>query len=331
MTFQHLGLYASSSLAEQSQKHREDEPLSWAWAWLSANENDFIREKAFPTPENKRAKAPVTKPALSPLGQAIAWGTAYRYLQDEAQGLNAVNALKEGLEWSDANDLRQTLMQTLAMGHLFELVRPHPALTFSQAWLARYEERVMSLITPPQENRMLACWQNALKVGAGVTLNHPEWLTEAQTLFIEMIQDVHPEGYFKFVAENKREMGFPHQFYTVVALVLTAEIAEHAQHDFWAIENRGVTLGTAVSYVVYYYFFPDKWRWGDAPSDTDVRDLVREHGAFFEMAHHRAKLLRGIDTLLDENRPYFSPLAGGLTTLTHGIPRKEPKKRGWLW
>jgi hypothetical protein len=329
MTLKHVGLYSTSELLEQARNARETEPLSWAWAWLNAEEGAFIRQRAAPTPEDKRATAPVHKPALSPLAQALADATAYAYDHNEARGARAVDALRQAQIDAGAPDDLRAMMQGLAWANVFALLKGHPALTFADAWRAGYRQRVQAWLTG--EGWLVSCWQGALRMSLGVLMGDEAQARLASEAYQTTIRDVHAEGYFKTIAENKRDMGYREQFFAVMALTLTAEMAEGLGLGLWAWDNRGVTLGTALSYAMYYTFFPDQWRWGDAPTQESVKALVGEYGAFFEIAHHRTKLLRGIETLLDENRPFFSPYGGGLTTLTHGLPRPEPKRRGWLW
>lgn len=329
MTSKHVGLYSTPAMLEQARATRDTEPLAWAWAWLNAEEGAFIRQRPAPTPEDKRAIAPVHKPALSPLAQALADATAYAYDGDEQRGARAVDALQQAHVGADAPDDLHAMMQALAWANAFVLLQAHPALTFAGAWRAGYHQRVQALMA--REGWLTSCWQVPLRMSLGVLMNDDAQARLAVEAYQTHIRDVHAEGYFKTIAEHKREMGYREQFFAVMALTLAAEMGEGLGLGLWAWDNRGVTLGTALSYAMYYTFFPDQWRWGDAPTQEEVNALVREYGAFFEMAYYRTKLLRGIEALLDENRPFFSPYGGGLTTLTHGLPRPEPKKRGWLW
>jgi hypothetical protein len=143
---------------------------------------------------------------------------------------------------------------------------------------------------------------------------------------------IHPEGYIKSVVDvDDAQRGFQQMLEVTGALCLTAEAAERAGGGLWTYQNRGVGISTAVAYVVSFYFYPGKWRWGGALEAAFVTDQLSQHGAFLEMAARRAPL-RATDILLEDLRPMFSLYFGGLTTFTHGAPPElEPKKRRFLW
>ena len=89
-----------------------------------------------------------------------------------------------------------------------------------------------------------------------------------------------------------------------------------------------MSLNTAVTYLVYYYFYPEKWRWDEQISREDTERLFRQYGAWLEIATSRANP-RGVELLLEEQRPCFGPLVGGLTTLSHSETVKR-RRFGWL-
>jgi hypothetical protein len=108
------------------------------------------------------------------------------------------------------------------------------------------------------------------------------------------------------------------QVLVVEALTLMAEAAEHVGVDLWGYSFRGVSVMTAFSYIMYYYFFPDKWRW-----DVNItNEPFREYGGFLELVNYHA-YPKDLKPLLDDLRPIYDPPGGGLTTLSHGIVRKR--------
>ena len=109
-----------------------------------------------------------------------------------------------------------------------------------------------------------------------------------------------------------------------------AEMAAQAGLDLWSYDNRGVTPATAATYLLYYFYFPEKWKWSPGLTRQRTTDVIRREGAFLEIVNQRAPL-HAVDPLLEELRPLFCPWTGGLTTLTHSIPPVREKRRWRLW
>jgi hypothetical protein len=110
------------------------------------------------------------------------------------------------------------------------------------------------------------------------------------------------------------------------ALILTAEAAAHAGTNLWDFQHRSISAMTPTPYLLYYYYYPEKWRWDVGLEGEDVKALYRRHAGFWEMAQHRAPN-RDRKILLDELRPIYDTWGGGLTTLTH-CNETAPKRRG---
>jgi hypothetical protein len=328
----HYGLYFNEEHLQNAKNQRDKEPTSWAWAWLMADSEAVLRQRPTPTHADKKATTPVTKPLLSPLGQALQGAYRYRALGDTASGVLAVQFLQAGNGFEDNLGLLENIQSLMAMAHCFEMVRDHPDLRlFGNQWLQAFHERVDILVNAPSTSPHERAWQNSLHVVAGVVLESQRHFELGVSAIQQMVNSIHPEGYIKAIVEGADELSFWRMLTTISALTLGAETATLAGENLWAYENRGVGIGTAVTYMVYYYFYPDKWKWATGITTEMTRQLFIEHGAFIEIAAHRATL-RGVDILLDDQRPLFSALNGGLTTLTHSIkPSPEKKKRGWLW
>ena len=140
---------------------------------------------------------------------------------------------------------------------------------------------------------------------------------------------VHPEGYFKLLVVNAtdKESAFKDMVLACAALTLAAEAASQAGENLWQYEKRDVGLNTSVTYLVYYYFYPDKWRWGEGEmSDEYTQAIFTDIGAGLEISNRRVNP-RGVELLLEDQRPFFNAYMGGLTTLSH-IKTEKPRYFG---
>ena len=91
----------------------------------------------------------------------------------------------------------------------------------------------------------------------------------------------------------------------------------------------GAADGLVITVLHYYYFYPEKWIWSSGLTRDETEAVMRREGVFIEMVNRRFSV-RGIEHLLDELRPFYNPLAGGLTTLTHSAaPEAKPRWRLW--
>ncbi|MCU0514595.1 MAG: alginate lyase family protein [Anaerolineae bacterium] len=285
---------------------REQEPLAAAWARLHD-----------PAPEE-------------PLTAALWLAYRHRLLDDAAAGAAALTAF--GHSFREDDPPLATLRQAVAQAHILALLRPHPALP--PAWLADFAAHVAALVEPPQALPDALPWELALCITAGLLLADADLFQHGVARFKGWIDSgaIHPEGFLKTVADGKGSRTLERQLDAVCALTLAAEAATLAGEPLWQYENRGVGVPTAAAYLVYYYFYPEKWRW-DAPG-TYTRamtgDLYRQQGACLEIVQARvpAKALRGVDLFFAEQRPLFSAY-GGFTTLTHASP-PPPARRGWF-
>lgn len=144
---------------------------------------------------------------------------------------------------------------------------------------------------------------------------------------------IHPEGYIRGMVdmENKPtgRHSYERQLSATCALALIAEMASQRGIDLWGYDKRAVSIHTAAAYTHYYYYFPERWPWGEGLTRAHTETVMRREGAFYELIN-RQQPPRGIEALFAEQRPFFCAYGGGLTTLTHGAPR--PKNRRWkLW
>ena len=93
-------------------------------------------------------------------------------------------------------------------------------------------------------------------------------------------RDVHPEGYLPEAVEIAPEAAaLNSQISSAQALVLMAEMARCVEVDLWSFEQRGVSVLTAASYPLYYFFYPEKWPWNGEqwkPSDGVLKPRLKQ-------------------------------------------------------
>ncbi|MEL7434567.1 MAG: alginate lyase family protein [Chloroflexota bacterium] len=338
----HLGLYFSQAEIDTARSEREDiEHLQSAWQWLLAEAGDIVIERKpeknseasdeeddTPEPEH------VIKPELDALSLCVQDALKFRFAEDAPAGKRAAQQLMTGIGLQDAPTLSETIQSTLAVAHAFEMVRAGMADSDIAQWQSQFATFTNSLLDTNQVDQSYndKLWLTALSVVSGVVLEDETRFTNGVAQFKQTIQaDIHPEGYVKPAVQDAKESvpAFQRMVSAVAALTLTAEAATCAGEDLWAFEPRDVGVNTAATYLVYYYFYPDKWRWGDDDlTEDDTRAIFAEQGAWIEIATFRANP-RGVELLLDERRPLFNAYMGGLTTLTHQKTKKR-KKRGWF-
>lgn len=256
---------------------------------------------------------------------------AYRFLilEDQEAYTHGMDLLNRGLFVSDPAG-HQGIAETVALIHVFELWRPHLSEIQIQQWYDQLNPLVeQGLMDNP--DLLSPYWQSTLALAAAVAFENEDLLQEGRERYARLIeQDLHAEGFSKSLMQDENDTlnTLYKQLRANEALVLAAEIASHAGVDLWSVNNRGVSIMTMSSYMIYYYFYPEKWHWESIYTWDDSKALFKQHGAFMEMVNAQSSL-KGIDDLLADQRPFFSAHGGGLTTLTHGKgPAK--KKRSWF-
>lgn len=304
---QHSGLFFTQEHIQQARNMRDRPPLAQAWDAFEAA-----------APED-------------PLEAALHGGFAYRFGDSAAAGARAAAALQAilGRFQPQAMDHLEALAVALALAQSFELVRDHPALVAGEraAWLDQFFEQVNALnAVSGSAGYVELLWLGALNLAAGVTLEREDIFQAGVERYQQVIQeDIHPEGYISRAVEGEDGQTFYRQLLCVQALVLGAEAALHAGVDLWAYHQRGVSVMTAATYLMYYYYYPEKWRWDTGLTAEDAHTLIRQHGGIFEMINRYARPEKMIQRLLDDLRPIYDPYGGGYTTLTHSV---IPRRRG---
>ncbi len=298
-TPRHYGLYFSSGQVEAARRQPDQPPLREAWAMLRERQQQ---------------------------GAAAAQWAGFRYLfnEDAQAGADGIKSLIQCI--SEGFDPQVTYMQaieeTLTLCQAFEILRGHPAfeVALQMQCLDDVAARLNYLDTLDyQRSYVESLWQMLLHVVAGVVLEREGLFTAGVMVYQRAIHDdIHPQGYIGKAVEPGDGGGLLRQLLAVEALVLAAEAASCVGVDLWSYSYRQVSVMTAASYLLYYYFFPDKWRWDNGVST----EPYQKHGGFFEMINHHTAL-HDLQPILDELRPIYEAAGGGLTTLSHGVVRKR--------
>ncbi len=296
---QHFGLYFSREHVEVARQHREDPPFEAAWKML-----------------HERAQTGV---------QHAQWGAIhYRFDDDIIEGEGALKQLMTCARGGFDPDMTfiDALNELLVEAHAFEMLRDHPAMDAATEaeFLGLFEQHFAYLTTLDTEHSYVeALVLTLLKFVAGVVLEREALLQQAIDVYERVIrEDIHPQGHIPKAVGAKDGGGLLRQLLTVAVLVLMAEASSLVGFNLWDYSFRGVSLMTAFSYLLYYYYYPDKWRW-----DPNVTaEPFREYGGFLEIVNRRA-YPKDLKPLLDDLRPVYDAPGGGLTTLSHGVARKR--------
>ncbi len=318
----HSGLYFGQEEIENAQSQRDkNEDLQAAWQWLLAKPGDVIKESQ---PEEKDAEPEqLIKGDLSDAGKLIEAAFRYRFAEDDAAGQMALAILDKGFGLDEQATLFETITNALTAAHAFEIIRD--LLPETDAWLSDFANFTSNLLDNAEEAGFIEqLYLLTLRIVSAVLLEDESGFEAGITQFKQVIDaEVHPEGYFKSLAKalvtqpKPKEEAFRDMVLACAALTMASEAAHQAGEKLWNYENRDVGLNTAITYLVYYYFYPAKWRWGeDELSEEHTAAIFAETGAWIEISTRRINP-RGVELLLEEQRPFFNPYMGGLTTLSH--------------
>jgi len=307
-TFLHFGLYFTSEHVETARKNRDRDrrrtPFAAAWDLLL------------------NGNVPPDTPG------AIQWnGLRYRFDDNLDAGEQAVIDLQNSVGFhldSNAN-VFDALALHIALGQCAELVRDHPAWTpdSQAAWLQRYAAQADAFDRIEDPVRIVEqVWRGLANVVSGIVLEDESRLQTGAAVYRQVIDsEIRPEGYLPAAVEGGDGSSLYRQLFSVSGLVLMADAASHVSLDLWGYTSRGISAVTAASYLIYYYYYPDQWRW-DAVAESEATPLFREHGAFLEMVNRHAHP-KDLTLLLDDLRPLYNLTGGGLTTLSHALPARR--------
>lgn len=310
MTLQtyHNGLLFDPALIQSVQENKKTEPIAAAI--------DFM----------------LTATPDSPLATAQLAGLRYQFLGDEQAGQLVLDTLQHESIIDGKSSYLETLQHTLAWLSVVESVRLHPAWGESHNNILEVIHNLVSNLGSLPEAEMTLLdkfWLCALNIGAAVVYENEKLLHQGRKIYQAAVDHhIHPEGYLKGLIDVEDVTDtYQMQVSGTCALVLAAEMAERAGVDLWSIENRGITPITATTYLMYYYYYPDKWKWETDLTSEATEAIIKSRGAFIEIVNRRSPI-RGIDIMLEDQRPLFSTYYGGLATLTHGT-LAPPKKKRW--
>lgn len=296
------GLFHSAEQLALARANLKQEPVASATRLLEAGDED-----------------PLTAAHLAAL--------RYQIFADDGAAETAINLLgKADLTLGETVD-QARCKSLLGWLSVAAMLREH------SNWGALRTEILPPLVSDPADmtgasDLLDQLWQGALQLAAGIVLERESWKQLGDSAYRRAVDHViHPEGFLRGIVDAEGSAGtFAEQVSGACALVIMAEMAAHVGSDLWSYDNRGVSPVTATTYLLYYYFYPENWRWCDGLTADDTADVMRNEGAFIEIVNRRHPL-RGVEPLLDELRPLFCPTGGGLTTLTHALA--PPKKRRW--
>ena len=259
---------------------------------------------------------------------ALAQLRALRYLfyDDAGAGRTALEVM-QGQDFQDFDpaDL-PAIQRRFGWLTVISLLRDHP--DFAGNYRATIVDTPQQLEGAAASDLLRMLWLAVVAMAAGILLEDDRQFQSAVSTYRRAVdQNIHPEGFFKGIVDvDGARQTYQAQFAATGALVLLSEMARQAGEDLWSYNNRAVSANTAATYTFYYYFFPESWRWEEGLTRELTIAIMRREGAYFEMVHRRSPP-RGAEELFAEQRPLFSAVAGGLTTLTHGL--KPPAKKRW--
>jgi hypothetical protein len=302
--FTHYGLFFTEAHLQRAQKSRDKAPFAKAFDSLESQHPD-------------------------PLAEMLLNGYRYR-LGNSSAGEKAREALSIWLTESPPRDFLIDMREAVLTAQTIELIRPLLNDThLIEDWIA---DTIRMLETSPDEMH-LQLWKGVVMLAYDIVSDTPIHQNAVIALYQQAIDEwLHPEGYIPKIVDHHNEVvSFTYQLQATQGLALMAEMAKHIGIDLYSYNKRGVSVTTACAYPLYYYFYPEKWRWnGDkyrpsegVPEDT-AKLLFRDHAGFLEIiAEHYKPPLKAIQMILDDLRPLLDPFGGGLTTLTHApAPRK---------
>ncbi len=273
----------------------------------------------------KSASALLDAPPTEPLAKAQILALRYVLRGQREDGDAALREL------ASAEGDAQTSAHQQALGKLSTLAMLRDVPGFDAA----LDAEIACLPLPlPDDDALESFWAAVVAMALGCLRDADAYIDRAAATYRRAIdQHIHPEGYIRGMVDTEHKQAGRHsyqrQLSATCALVLIAEMAWQRGLNLWAYDKRAVSIHTAAAYTHYYYYFPERWRWGEGLTRARTETVMRREGAFYELVN-RQQPPRGIEALFAEQRPLFCAYGGGLTTLTHGAPR--PQKRRWkLW
>jgi hypothetical protein len=320
--FSHYGLIFTSEHTQIARDNQHTPPFHQAWLLLETHQ-------------------PITD-----LDRLLISALRYRLKDDPEAGEFVVRDLMTDYAWGSIDQQAESVIAQakafFVLSQAYELTRTHPKLA-DLAWLTRYKQKFASLPRPNEDDLIGTLWYSVARMATGIVAEEQTLIDASADYFRHIITtEIHPEGNFRTAVKvDPESQSLTNQVFGTQALVLMAEMAEHIGLDLWGYESRGVSVLTAATYTVFYFFYPDQWRWNGSefrPSEGVSHEfgasLFKNNSGFIEIITRRyEKPLKAVTLALDSLRPIYDIYGGGLVTLTHAIANNKParKRRRWLF
>jgi len=302
-TIEHCGLFFTREHIEAARRERDREPLREAWAYLAQREQTGLQAAQW-------------------------WGLRALFSDDRAAGAQAVDLVRDCIDDDliSGRSFLEAVMSAVTLAQAFEMTRDHDAWAplERQQWLDKFAATVSLIDASAQKDTPTEqLWMALLQLVSAIVLEQGAPFETAVTIFRRFIEDeVRPQGFVTSAVATKDGGTLYRQVLAAQALVLMAEAAAHVGVDLWEYHVRGVSAMTAAMYPIYYFYTPEKWAWEPRLTVERTQAVFHRYGGFLEIMNRRTRH-RDLKPLLEDLRPIYDPVSGGLVTLTHGLPAKR--------
>lgn len=254
----------------------------------------------------------------------------YRFLDETASAERAFGGLLREVNAGPGQASRIERAQAFVMRlQAFEMVRDAPGLEAAElaGWLDYAAGEADDLLVDDKAALHEWLWLNLARLASAVALEREEQALQAAAGFERVIrEEVRPQGFLSRVVGGEDGGSLFRQIEATAALVLTAEAGQMVGLPLWDVDARGVSVMTAALLPHYYFYDTRKWKWDRGLLPEDVQAHFHRFGGYLEIVNRRSPN-KDIQIVLDDLRPLNTPLAGGWTTLSHGVVEKK-KRRG---
>ncbi len=312
--YTHYGLIFTAQDVTNAQTHRAQAPYAGAWAQFESLSTDTHT---------------LSIPYQHSLYNALRW----RLLNDVEAGARALESLPMVWEYLCfvPNPIDVWVLGRFGAIQTYECLRDHPA--YEPKLHDPFKEMVYEWIRegfPTEQVTVKNAWWALVKMAAGVAFEDSELIETTAIEICGLIDTIHPAGYIPSVIQTKPDdtANFRYTVSTIHALTLAAEVALHVGIDLWAHQKRTVSLMTTAFYPLYYYYYPEKWKWAEGLTFEMAQGAIRQARGYLEIVNRRRPNVHAVNMILKELRPVINVSGGGALTLTHNPA--PPPKRGWF-
>lgn len=301
MQIAHYALYFNADRAALARADEAMPPLAEAWDALRQRQPDEPLDFAF----------------------------RYRFLDEEPSAERALGGLlRRANSGLGEGPFVERAASFVALLQAAEMVRNAPGLEATElaAWFDYAADQAGALLAGDEPPLLDRLWRNLVRLASAVALERPEQALAAAAEFERVIhEEVRPQGFMTRIVSGEDGGSLFRQIAATTALVLTAEAGQMVGLPLWDLDVRGVSALTAALLPHYYFYDTRKWKWDRGILPDDVQARFHRFGGYLEIVNHRSPN-KDIQIVLDDLRPLNTPLAGGWTTLSHGVAEK--KRRG---